>query len=220
MSHRDYLPQAIKVFRAWVKNFFTVLAGIYASLGIDKEAYDALENEKRIWDNIDAKAGDALTATIVVIHERRRVMKDFSKKIRSFVSEYVAHNHRLTPIQREELGLAPVGSHSSKSMLLHAPLVEIIIKNVPGQITVHCRSAETKWGMGIGIRGFEWRWVISDTPPETYDEFIHSEFSTRAHYTKTFDYNRRGKKLHSVFRWENDKGEKGPWSDFFVTFIP
>jgi hypothetical protein len=74
--------------------------------------------------------------------------------------------------------------------------------------------------MGIGISGFEWCWIISDTPPDTYDDFTHSEFSTCARHMKIFDFTQHGKKLHSIFRWENGKGEKGPWSGFFETFIP
>jgi hypothetical protein len=36
----------------------------------------------------------------------------------------------------------------------------------------------------------------------------------------TFDLDQRGLRLYSAFRWENQKGEKGPWSDVFETIIP
>jgi hypothetical protein len=217
MHYHDYLPQATALFREWVKNFFTVLAKIYTGLGIDQAVYEALVKAKAIWDAADAAAENVLTATMPVIHERRRVMKAFAKQIRTFVAEYIAHNHRLTPAEREELGL--VTAHLTNEVLSKRPLVEITIIAL-AQITVHCRGYETKWGMLAGARGFEWRWVISDTRPESYDDFPHSEFSTRAHYTKTFDYNQRAKKLYSVFRWENATGEKGPWTEIFETIIP
>jgi hypothetical protein len=217
MYHNDYLPQATDVFRQWVINFFIVLSGIYASLGIDKDTYDTLEKKKKIWDAADDAAGNPLTSTAIAKHERRRMRKEFSKQIRAFISEYIAHNHRLTPLMREELGIIAAATHSRT--LSSAPYVEIII-NMSGHITVHCRSSQTRWGMDAGAQGFEWRWVVSETPPETYEEFTHSEFSTRAHYTKAFDYCLRGKKIYSIFRWQNARGEKGPWSIIIETIIP
>jgi hypothetical protein len=217
--YRSYLPHAVKAFREWVNSFFTILGSIYSSLGIDPTAYQQLLQQKQAWDLADAAASDPLTATKPVVHERARVLKVFTKAIRAFVSEFLLHNHLLTPLQREELGLTPENPPSPDPAPQKAPRAELIT-NVHGQVTAHCQGEETKWGMEAGAHGFEWRWAILAAPPTRHDELTHSEFSTRAHHTMTFDLDQRGQRIYSAFRWENEKGEKGPWSDVLEAIIP
>jgi hypothetical protein len=219
MSSSNYLPRSIKGFREWVKKYFLTLALIYESLNISKETYGDLVNAKNIWDAADNAAEDPKTATAVTIRERVRVMTDFTKNIRAFNTEYVTHNHLLTTEQRDLLGLLPVKPPSPQPPPQTRPHVEITTA-APGDVTAHCFGDEVKWGMEEGVHGYEWGWVISDTTPASYDELTHSEFSTRAYHTKTFDPSQRTKKLQSAFRWENEKGEKGPWTDFIETIIP
>jgi hypothetical protein len=219
MKHKSYLPHAIKTFREWVITFFSVLTNIYSQLSINPTAFQQLQTDKQEWDTADAAAENPLTATKAVMHERARVMGVFSKQIRAFVSEYLLHNHLLTPQQREELGLLPENPASPEAPPQKAPRVDFVT-NVHGQVTAHCQGEETRWGMEAGAHGFEWRWAILAAPPARHEELTHSEFSTRAHHTMVFDLDQRGQRIYSAFRWENQKGEKGPWSDVFETIIP
>jgi phage gp29-like protein len=220
MSTNNYLPQAIGPFREWVIGFFITLALIYDQLLIPKEAYEALLLNKTVWDNADTAAENPTTATVHVINERRRVMRVFTSQIRAFVSEYVSHNHLLTPLQRANLGLLPVNPPSPMPPPTRVPRVSFDT-SVPGQITVTCSgSEETRWGMEIGVHGYEWCWAILPAPPKDISELTNSEFSTRAHHTRTFTLGQRGGTLYCIFRWENEKGEKGPWTEIFTVIIP
>ncbi|MDR1330828.1 MAG: hypothetical protein LBK07_01860 [Tannerella sp.] len=220
MVNRNYLPKAIGPFREWVTGFFITLALIYDKLLIPKEVYEALLLNKTVWDNADAAAENPATATSHVKNERRRVMGVFSSQIRVFVSEYVSHNHLLTPLQRADLGLLPINPHSPIPPPTKVPRVQFDT-SVPGQITVICSgSDETRWGMERDARGYEWCSAILPAPPKDISELTHSEVSTRAHHTRTFTLGQRGGTLYSVFRWENGKGEKGPWTEVFTTVIP
>jgi hypothetical protein len=209
----------VKAFREWVITFFSILANIYSQLSINQTAYQDLLQNKQEWDRADAAAESPLTATKAAIHERQRVQGVFSKQIRAFVSEYLTHNHLLTPQQREELGLASANPPSPEPPPQKAPRAELVT-DVHGQVTAHCQGEETRWGMEAGAHGFEWRWAILAQPPARHEELTHSEFSTRAHHTMVFDLDQRGQRLYSAFRWENQKGEKGPWSDVIETIIP
>jgi hypothetical protein len=71
-----------------------------------------------------------------------------------------------------------------------------------------------------GQHGVEVRWAILDEPPTTVEELIHSSFITHSPLILTFDENQRGKKVYFCLRWENTRGEKGPWSDIFNAIIP
>jgi hypothetical protein len=71
-----------------------------------------------------------------------------------------------------------------------------------------------------GQRGVEMVWIMSEAPPTKMEELIHSEFSTRSPFTLSFDANQRGKTIYYAVRWENTRGEKGPWSEMASVVIP
>jgi hypothetical protein len=49
---------------------------------------------------------------------------------------------------------------------------------------------------------------------------LASVFSTRSPYVFTFDENMRGKTVYFCLRWENTRGQKGPWSAIYSAIIP
>jgi hypothetical protein len=71
-----------------------------------------------------------------------------------------------------------------------------------------------------GVHGVEIWFAILDTPPTTTADLIHSEFSTRSSHAFIFDENMRGKTVWFRLRWENMRGEKGPWSELYSAIIP
>jgi hypothetical protein len=71
-----------------------------------------------------------------------------------------------------------------------------------------------------GQHGVEIRWAVLDTPPERWDELVHSEIDTNSPFTLAFERDQRGKILYFALRWENTRGEKGPWSDIMNVAIP
>jgi hypothetical protein len=61
---------------------------------------------------------------------------------------------------------------------------------------------------------------VLDTPPASYADLAHSVFDTRSPYTFQFDLSDAGKRLYCCLRWENNVGEKGPWSEIQSAIIP
>jgi hypothetical protein len=62
--------------------------------------------------------------------------------------------------------------------------------------------------------------MIMDNPPKSVDELIHSEFDTHSPLTLKFNEEDRGKSVWMCGRWDNTKGKKGPWSEFYNAVIP
>ncbi|MDR2622468.1 MAG: hypothetical protein LBC48_07815 [Dysgonamonadaceae bacterium] len=91
----------------------------------------------------------------------------------------------------------------------------------PGVVEIHYHSAGAeKRAKPAGVHGAELVWAIRDTPPDDWAELTHSSFDTRTPFYLSFDGEKRGKKLYFALRWENTRGEKGPWSTIFNTIIP
>jgi hypothetical protein len=52
------------------------------------------------------------------------------------------------------------------------------------------------------------------------EDLKNSAFDTASPYTFTFDESDRGKALYICPRWENSKGEKGPWGEIGKAIVP
>ncbi|MDR1273488.1 MAG: hypothetical protein LBK12_02965, partial [Odoribacteraceae bacterium] len=66
----------------------------------------------------------------------------------------------------------------------------------------------------------EIRWAISETPVVNVDDLTHSAFDTRTPFNLEFRGEERGKAVYFCLRWENTRGEKGPWSEIQSAIIP
>ncbi|MDR2692356.1 MAG: hypothetical protein LBB73_08750, partial [Dysgonamonadaceae bacterium] len=71
-----------------------------------------------------------------------------------------------------------------------------------------------------GQHGAEIAWIISDEAPAKWIELANSSFDTRSPFTLKFENDRRGKSVFFALRWENTRGEKGPWSPITQAIIP
>ena len=79
---------------------------------------------------------------------------------------------------------------------------------------------KTKRGKPKGQQGAELRFVISDVPIVDYEDLIHSAFDTNSLLPLEFAGHDRGKVVYFALRWENSRGEKGPFSPIMSVVIP
>ncbi|MDR0537776.1 MAG: hypothetical protein LBH04_07040 [Tannerellaceae bacterium] len=71
---------------------------------------------------------------------------------------------------------------------------------------------KAKWGKEDGVHGAEIAWAILSQAPTDWHELIHSSFDTASPYLLSFPGEDLGKTLYFAIRWENGRGDKGPWS--------
>ncbi|MDR1524891.1 MAG: hypothetical protein LBS79_06510 [Tannerella sp.] len=140
------------------------------------------------------------------------------KTIRHDIKEFLNYNRALTDGDREALGLPiyKTGRTPSKVAGEH-PSYEIDSSEIR-QLTIHFFGQGKK--KPEGQHGAEIRWVILQEPPQSIDELIHSAFDTHTPFTLAFDEKQRGEKVYFILRWENTRGEKGPWSEIVSAVIP
>jgi hypothetical protein len=63
-------------------------------------------------------------------------------------------------------------------------------------------------------------WSLGDPAPARWEDFVHSAFDTHTPLTLSFENDQRGQTLYFALRWENTRGEKGPWSNIQCTKVP
>jgi hypothetical protein len=68
--------------------------------------------------------------------------------------------------------------------------------------------------------GAEICWAVLEEPPTNWSQLVHSSFDTATPIRLPFEGDKRGHRLYFAARWENPRGEKGPWSEIQDTIIP
>ena len=71
-----------------------------------------------------------------------------------------------------------------------------------------------------GQHGSEIKWGILPAPPASVTDLTNSSFDTHTPFTLEFDESQRGSTVYFCLRWENTRGEKGPWSEIVSAIIP
>jgi hypothetical protein len=61
---------------------------------------------------------------------------------------------------------------------------------------------------------------VSETPITDPNELRYSVLATRSPYELVFDPLQRGKHVYIAARWQNQRGEKGPWSEIISVVVP
>ena len=93
----------------------------------------------------------------------------------------------------------------------------------PGIVEIHFRDNSVdnpSHAKPPGVHGCEICWVVLDEPPVNWEQLVHSSFDTASPFRLTFEGDQRGRRLYFALRWENTRGEKGPWSEIQDTIIP
>jgi hypothetical protein len=142
--------------------------------------------------------------------------------VRNFVNANLRYNEYVTDEDRILLGLHVPDTTPTP---VPVPSTQPVVKKIDSSIIMrlmlyYLDSMSASRAKPYGMHGVEIRWAILDMPPVTTADLINSEFSTRSPHTFIFEENQRGKTVWFRLRWENTRGEKGPWSELYSAIIP
>ncbi|MDR2516217.1 MAG: hypothetical protein LBC88_02415 [Spirochaetaceae bacterium] len=134
---------------------------------------------------------------------------------------YVAYNPAVTDADKERMGL-PLHDTTRTSVPPPSTIPELELdSSILRQVIVHFRDAGSgSRGKPPGVHGIELRWSLRASPPASVEDLANSAFDTATPYTFRFDEPERGKALYLCPRWENNKGEKGPWGEIVKAIVP
>ncbi|MDR1371902.1 MAG: hypothetical protein LBJ17_02075 [Dysgonamonadaceae bacterium] len=222
MSKSDYIPRKDSLFYVWVTSFFKALAAIYERIKFPFDLLESLQITGEEFRILYEKAESEETRTKISIFAKNECRKKFEKEVRHAVKEYLTSNHLVTNADRISLGIPIYKSERTPSPVAEdAP--ELLVDGTKlGKVSIHFYAVGSimKKGKPEGQHGAEFGWMISETRPKHRDELPHSAFDTNSPFTIQFDDEMRGKTLWFVARWENTRGQKGPWSEMRDTIIP
>jgi hypothetical protein len=81
-------------------------------------------------------------------------------------------------------------------------------------------SASKHCGKPKGVRGAEIRWEERASAPAKAEDLSNAAFATRTPRAFAFTGDNQGRRVYFCLRWENSKGEKGPWGAVVSAIVP
>jgi hypothetical protein len=215
----NFIPRPNAKFNDWQGNLTTKVAPRAPALNISLEAVADLQKKKARWETAYAAAEDPATRTKLTVIEKQEARKDYEAALREFVKSYLAYNPAVTDVDREDFEI-PVHktTRTPAPVADKAPYVTAIAHG-PRQVRFDFGTEQGSTAKPAGQHGAEIASVIADTKP-TLRQLAHSNFDTHSPLILTFEDEERGKTLWYAVRWENTRGEKGPWGEIVSVVIP
>jgi hypothetical protein len=121
-----------------------------------------------------------------------------------------------------DMGLPPryKGNGKPAPVALAAPWYHVAIPRIRCVAVRYGDAATGLKGKPRGQHGVECRWAFSDTPVVDVEDLGRSMFDTRAPLLFEFAGHDRGRVFYFSLRWENTRGEKGPFGPILSAMVP
>jgi hypothetical protein len=188
---------------------------------IDNTWYAANIPPKRTaWEDAYQAYLDPGDRTIVKTVAKQEARKEYEREIRK-LARMVEASPNVTPADLTYIGLTvPSTERTPAPVALTFPAAKVDTSTIKElKIYFHDQESEHK-AKPKGQHGAEMWWMILETPPVSEKDLTNSTFDTNSPLTLSFYENDRGKTVYFCLRWENTRGEKGPWSGISSAIIP
>jgi hypothetical protein len=215
----DYIPRSDSELVAWSANFTAKVAAGATAWSIPAEEVARLQKLNTDFAALHAQA-DSPDKTKVIVAKKDSARKTLVDKIRE-MANFRLKNPIITDDERISLGLhVHDTTPSSIGVPVHPPELDLEVIDF-GLIKVHFYDKESgNKARPYGMSGAVIAYGVLDTPPENESPLNESVLATRNPHVLSFHMQERGKTVYVSICWQNEKGEKGPWSKIQSTIIP
>ncbi len=211
----DYIPAADGDFDAWQVNFIAYATANAAALGLDPLVdIPPLAAAQGTWTT-DYAANTAAQAAAEAARQAKDAARDgLAGVIRPLVLRMQA-SPDVDDTERAALGITVPDRIPTPSAI---PTTRPVVKVDTSQRLRHTiaftdAATPSRTAKPAGVRGAQ-IWVkVGDPPPTGPAELSYLATDTRSPYTVQYPGSEGGKTAHYMLRWENTRGETGPWSE-------
>ena len=205
-------------FLVWSQNFAKTIKTYIQLLKLDSKKVDEIQTLANKFKSNLEKSKDPERTHMDVVHKNDS-KKELGRCIRYFVGAYLNYNLEMNTIIWNAIGIHPKSSLRNQAQKLTSkPKLELR----PGirMVTVrYMNEVNHKVAKPKGARGIIYHWALLNEPPESPESFTMAKSVSSGPLVLEFNENQRGKTLYISARWENSRGEPGPWSDIVKTYV-
>ncbi|MDR2765351.1 MAG: hypothetical protein LBB90_10025 [Tannerella sp.] len=216
---KDYIPRKESELVAWSANFTAQVAANATAWEIPAGEVTALQTADTAFAALHAQA-DSPAKNSIIVAKKDAARKTLTAKIRELAG-FRLKNPVITDAQRVALGLTV---HDTKQTTISAPKsrpeLDIDVLDF-GRLKVlfHDMGSSSK-AKPYGVNGAVIVYAVLDAPPVDPSALNRSALATRTPYILEFTGEERGKTVYVALCWQNQKGERGPWSEIESAIIP
>jgi len=164
------------------------------------------------WNTAWTAYENPATRTPLIIAAKQDARKDYEKVLTTLVGNFKS-NTRVTDDDRRAMGINIPDTTPTPAPVPTTYPILAIDPSTSRRLTINFRDSQaSSIAKPKGIHGAEIKWLIADEKP-TVEQLTNSTYDTRTPYTLVFTDQERGKTVWICARWQNTRGEKGPWGD-------
>ncbi|MDR1398467.1 MAG: hypothetical protein LBJ41_00895 [Treponema sp.] len=215
-----YIPKKDVDFVIWVKGLIAYVQTHLTVFNIQDGIFQPILDLNTTWEAAYTKAIDPNKGTVDIAN-KNRAREALEKALRTFIKAFLLYSPFVSDNDRDKMRL-PI--HDTKPTPVPPPATfpeYDINTSVPSRLSVRFWDEATKQrGKPKGVHGAEIRWELRAEAPAKAEDLVNSEFSTRTPHTFVFTSDKQGQRVYFCLRWENSKGEKGPWGMLVSAVVP
>jgi hypothetical protein len=215
----DYIPQRDSELVAWSDNFVTKVAASATKWEIPAREVTDLQIAANSFAVLHAQA-DSPEKNSVIVAEKNAARDALEAKIRELAG-FRLNNPVITDAERISLGLHVRDTKPSNIPVPKSrPELDIDVLDFRRlKIVFHDMDSDSK-AKPYGVNGAVVLYAVLDTPPADVNALSRSALATRTPHILEFTEEERGKTVYVAICWQNEKGERGPWSEIESAIVP
>ena len=217
----DYVPGNDRVFLAWIRNIVAYALLNFARWRVNKPSDEFIG----LIDDFEAKLlrMDDKNHGSVDTREKNDARRVLEKEARAFVQGYIAKNPMVTNSDKEKMGLPiydttptsisePLGQATASVEYLGGQLLQLHLSHMVGTPS----DEKANYGCKIYYDVF----ADSDPKPDSGEKLTRHTFTRRKKEVIKFTPADVKKTAYFCIRYENSKGQAGPWGPMVAALIP
>jgi hypothetical protein len=211
----DYIPSKDAELVAWSANFTAGVSENATVWSISADEVTELQTANDEFAALHAKA-DSPAKTTVIVAEKNIARKKLKGIIRTLVG-FRLKNPVISDAQRIALGLhIRDTTQTTIDVPKKRPELDIEVLDVRRLKVVFRDMGSTSRAKPYGVNGAVIIWGVLDAPPADVTVLTRSVLATRTPHTLEFTEEERGKTVYVAICWQNEKGQRGPWSEMYA----
>jgi hypothetical protein len=215
----DFIPRKGADLVTWSANFTAKVIENASEWSIPEEEVNSLKTATAEFAALHAQA-DSPVKNMIIVAKKNAARTALITEIRKLAG-FRLRNPIITDTQRTALGLhVHDATQSNIPVPKSRPEFEIDVLDIRLLKVTFRDLGKSGRAKPYGVSGAIIAYEVLDAPPAGTETLARTVLATRTPHILEFLESDRGKTVYIALRWQNQKGERGPWSEILKAIIP
>ena len=215
----DYIPKKDSELVSWSANFTSQVSANATAWGIPPDEVTSLQAASDTFAELQ-KQTDSPAKTAVIVAQKNDARKNLTGIVRTLAG-FRLKNPVIADAERIALGLhVRDTTYTTVEAPKTRPELDINVVDFRRlKASFHDQGSKSR-AKPYGTNGAVIIYAVLDAPPVNHSALIRSVLATRTPHILEFTEEERGKTVYIAICWQNEKGERGPFSEIESAIVP